>query len=285
MTQNGPEPVGFIAGNHILPILAAKKAKERGQKVLVVGISGETDPELKELADYYEEVSLGQLKPLANFFLSHGCHTVSMAGSISRQNILSNYKPDEAAVQLMESLPNFLTDTILRSVAQWLEREGLKLVSVTDIVPELLVKPGQLGIHSPSNEILEDLILAFNLARELGRLDVGQTVVVCDKIAVALEGAEGTDETIRRGASLCSKPISVAKVLKPIQDTRFDLPVIGPSTIELLVEVAAGALVLDAKGLIVLEEERCISLANDAHIALLAWTEAPETRGTHGPGA
>ena len=107
-------------------------------------------------------------------------------------------------------------------------------------------------------------------------------MVCCDKICVALEGADGTDATIRRGASLCSKPVSVAKVLKPNQDTRLDLPVIGPPTIKLLAEVKAGALFLDAKRLIILDEEDCRKLADDAGIALLAWLDAP-TKGGESP--
>jgi DUF1009 family protein len=244
--------------------------------VAVCGITGETDPELRTLADHYAEMSLGALAPLADFFLSRGCRFLSMAGGISRDSIIKNYVPDMEAVKIMERLPDFQTDTILRAFADFLEKKGLRLVSVTDIVPEILVKPGYLGKHRPSPELLDDLILAFTFAKELGRLCIGQTAVVSDKIAVALEGADGTDATIKRGASLCLKPVAVAKVLKPDQDRRLDLPVIGPSTIELLIDAKAGALALDAKGLIVLEEERCISLADDAGLSVVAWDDAPE---------
>jgi DUF1009 family protein len=269
-------PVGFIAGNLSLPVLAARRVKAEGRTLLVAGISGETDPELQKLADYYEEISLGSLIPLSEFFLSRGCVTVAMAGGVSRDNIVKNYHPDEEAVKIMEKLPNFHTDAILRAFADWLEERGIKLVSITDVAPEILVKPGYLGKTRPNPELMEDLRLAFKFARELGRLDIGQTVVVSDKIAVALEGADGTDATIRRGANLCLKPVAVAKVLKPHQDKRLDLPVIGPSTLELLRDVGAGGLALDAKGLIVLEEESCVRLADEAGIVLVAWKELPE---------
>jgi DUF1009 family protein len=273
-----PDPVGFIAGNLSLPVLAARKVKEEGRTLIVVGISGETDEELKRLSDHYEEISLGSLVPLADFFLQRNCTTVAMAGGVSRDNIVKNYRPDAEAVKIMEKLPNFHTDTILRAFGDWLENRGLTLVGITDIVPDILVKPGFLGKTRPDPDLLEDLQLAFRFAKELGRLDIGQTVVVSDKIAVALEGADGTDATIKRGASLCLKPVAVAKVLKPNQDRRLDLPVIGPSTLELLRDVGAGGLALDAAGLIVLEEETCVKIADDNKITLVAWNEPPDAK-------
>jgi DUF1009 family protein len=264
------QPVGLIAGNLSLPVLAARKIKAEGRPLSVIGFCGETDPELKLLSDHYLEIPLGQLQPLADFFLKHGVKKISMAGGLSRENIINSYLPDEAAIKLMESLSDFQTDNILRAVAGWLEEKGLNLVSVVDLIPEILVKPGLLTKTVPSPELLEDLNMAFRLAKELGRLDVGQTVVVSEKIAVALEGADGTNATIRRGASLCKKPIAVAKVVKPTQDFRLDLPVIGPETIEVLIECQAGGLILDSTGLIMLEQEKCLLLADQATLVILA---------------
>ena len=210
---------------------------------------------------------------MASFFISHGAGVVALAGGISRDGLITRYEPDEEAAKVMESVDSFQTYTILRAVAGYLESRGLKLVSVAELIPELLVSPGLLTSKAPSGDLLDDLRLAFRLAKELGRLDCGQTVVVSDKIAVALEGADGTDATIRRGASLCRKPIAVAKVVKPSQDFRLDLPVIGPETIEALVECEAGALALDAGGLIMLEPERCVAMAEAGNLAMVAWRE------------
>jgi DUF1009 family protein len=267
-------PIGLIAGNLSLPVLAAEKLKAAGQPLVAVGLKGETSPKIKDLVARYAELPLGQLKPMADFFLRHGAKTICMAGGVSRDSIIDNYEPDEEAQALMEGLDSFHTDAILRAVTSWLEDRGLKLVSVTDLVPELLVAPGLLTAKKPSPEVLGDLRLAFKVAKELGRLDVGQTVVVCDKIAVALEGADGTDATIRRGASLCRKPVSVAKVVKPSQDTRLDLPVIGPETLDVLVECRAGALALDARGLIMLEKEKCLDMADRAGLVIVAWSDS-----------
>jgi DUF1009 family protein len=253
--------------------MAAQKVKERGGRLVVVGLEGETVPEVSQMADHYLETPLGQLGAMADFFLLHGAEKICLAGGVSRDNIISRYRPDQEAVRVMESLECFQTDVILRAVATYLEGRGLKLVSVAELVPELLIKPGLLTAKEPNGELLADLKLAFHLAKELGRLDCGQTVVVSDKIAVALEGADGTDATIRRGASLCNKPVAVAKVVKPNQDTRLDLPVIGPETIAVLTESRAGGLALDASGLIMLDGPKCLSLADEAGLVIVAWRE------------
>ncbi|MDR2200030.1 MAG: UDP-2,3-diacylglucosamine diphosphatase LpxI [Deltaproteobacteria bacterium] len=269
------QPVGLIAGNRQLPLIAARAVKKRGGSLAVCGISGETESELRKLADHHTELPLGQLKPIADFFLQAGVKTLAMAGGVSRANILENYRPDEAAVKLMESLSDFQTDTILRALAGYLESRGLALISVSELAPELMARPGQMGAHSPAPELEADLALAFKVAKELGRLGVGQTVVVSDKICVALEGADGTDPTILRGAALSKRPVAVAKVVKPGQDTRFDLPVVGPPTLELLTRVKAGGLVLDAGGVLILDEPRCVEIADQGGLALLGWREAP----------
>ncbi|MDR1545360.1 MAG: UDP-2,3-diacylglucosamine diphosphatase LpxI [Deltaproteobacteria bacterium] len=273
------EPVGLIAGGRQLPVSAARKVKAQGRPLVVAGLRGEADPELRRLADHWLEVPLGQIEPLPPFFLRHGVRRVCMAGAISRTTVVEAYEPDAAAIRLMESLPTLQTDAVLRAAAGWLETFGLELVSVVELAPEILIQPGQLTRQAPAPELLADLKLAFRLAKELGRLDCGQTAVVSDRIAVALEGADGTDATIRRGAALCRKPVAVAKVVKPQQDLRLDLPVVGPETFETLVECGAGALALDAGRLIMLEAEKCLSAADQAGLAVVAWLDEPPRDG------
>jgi DUF1009 family protein len=259
--------------------MAARAVKRRGGELVVAGLSGETDGEIYNLADESIEAPLGALGAMVDFFLDKGCAILALAGGISREGLISRYQPDEEAIKVMESVESFQTDTILRALAAYLEGRGLKLVSVAELAPELLVSPGVLTKKAPEGELLEDLKMAFFLAKELGRLDCGQTVVVSDKIAVALEGADGTDATIRRGAALCRKPVAVAKVVKPTQDFRLDLPVIGPETIESLAGVKAGALALDAGGLIMLEPEKCLAMAEEAGLSIVAWLGSPPDRG------
>jgi DUF1009 family protein len=269
--------VGLIAGNLSLPLLAARRLKAQGRTLVVLGLVEETDPGIYELADHYLEINLGQIGAMGRFLVEHKVEELCIVGGVSRDSIVNSYVPDDEAIEIMESLPNFQTDTILRAVAAYIESLGPKIVSIARLVPELLVKEGLLSDKAPDPELLKELKLAFFLARELGRLDCGQTAVVSDRLAVALEGADGTDATIRRGASLCQKAVAVAKAVKPNQDHRLDLPVIGPETISVLIEAKAAGMALDASGLIMLEPERCLEMTNRADLVLLAFGAEAES--------
>jgi DUF1009 family protein len=273
LSDRGPEggTVGLIAGNMRLPLMAARRLKAQGRELAVIGLAGETDPGVYELADHFMETGLGQIGAMGRFLTERGVGRLCIVGGVSRRSVVESYLPDEEAVRIMESLENYQTDTILRAVAAYLESLGPKVVSVASLVPELLVKEGQLGGKAPGAGLMAELRLAFFLAKELGRLDCGQTAVVSDRIAVALEGADGTDATIRRGAALCRKPVAVAKAVKPGQDLRLDLPVIGPETISVLAECGAAGLALDATGLIMLEPEKCLAMADAAGLAVLGF--------------
>jgi DUF1009 family protein len=264
-----------LAGNLNLPLRVARKLKASGRALAIVGLWGETAPELEALADYFTLLSLGELASVKAFFKECGAEELCLAGGISRESVLFNFKPDRDALDLLATLPSFQTDQLLRAVAAYLEKDGLRLVSALDIAPEISVRPGLLTPREPGEELLADLNLAFRVAKELGRLDVGQTAVVSEKITVALEGADGTDATISRGAALSSKPIAVAKVVKPTQDRRFDLPLVGPLTIELLLKVKAGGLILDSGGLILLDEEKCVEMAGAGGLVIVAASQSP----------
>jgi DUF1009 family protein len=257
--------------------MVARRLKAQGRRLAVIGLAGETDPGVYELADSHAELNLGQIGAMGRFLVRSGAESLCLIGGISRESVIGYYDPDQEAIRIMESLDNFQTDSILRAVAGYLESLGPRVVSVASLVPELLVKPGRLGGPDPGPELIKELKLAFFLAKELGRLDCGQTAVVSDRIAVALEGADGTDATIRRGAALCQKPVAVAKAVKPNQDRRLDLPVIGPETVSVLIEVKAAGLALDASGLIMLEPEKCLEMAGGAGLSVLAFgAEAEE---------
>lgn len=269
---NTNQPLGLIAGNRELPFMVARKARELGRAVVVVGIMGEADPRLEALADSFAWVELGQLRPIIDFFKNAGARDLLMIGGISREAIV-NYAPDDCAIEVMESIDDFHTDKILRAVAARLEREGLRLGAVPDLLPELLTKPGILGRTQPNADLLADLKVAWRIAKELGRLDVGQCAVVSDRITLAVEAAEGTDEAVKRGAALAAKPAAVAKVVKPGQDLRLDPPVIGPETIRVMAAAGVGALVLDALSILIIDRAECVRLADEANVALLAWDD------------
>lgn len=269
--MNGP--IGLIAGNRELPLMVATKARALGRPLVVVGIEGEADPALADLADRFTTVKLGQFRVLLDFFLAAGVRDLVMIGGIDRETIVFNYEPDEMFVEILEGLEDFHTDRILRAVTGRLESEGLALRAVTELLPELLTSPGRLTRNAPDAELAADLKVAWRIAKELGRLDVGQTAVVSDRITLAAEAAEGTDEAVRRGAALADKPVAVAKVVKPMQDLRLDPPVIGPETVRVLAEAGVGALAVDAAHILIIDREETVRLADEAGLVIVAWTD------------
>ena len=266
-------PIGLIAGNRELPLMVAEKARELGRPLAVVGIEGEARPELASLADRFTSVKLGQFKAMLDFFQAAEARDLVMIGGIDRETIILNYEPDEMFLEILESLDDFHTDKILRAVTKRLEDQGFRLHAVAELLPELLTPPGLLTRKAPDAELTADLKVAWRIAKELGRLDVGQTAVVSDRITLAAEAAEGTDEAVRRGAALARKPVAVAKVVKPMQDTRLDPPVIGPETIRVMAEAGVGALAVDASQILIVDRAETTRLADEAGLALVAWNE------------
>lgn len=266
-------PMGLIAGNRELPLMVAAKARQLGRPLAAVGIEGETNPALADLADSFIMVKLGQFKAMLDFFKAAGVKDLVMIGGIDRETIIFNYEPDEMFVEVMEALDDFHTDKILRAVTDRLEANGLKLWPVTELLPELLTPTGLLTKAAPDENLRADLKVAWRVAKELGRLDVGQVVVVSDRITLAVEAAEGTDAAVRRGAALAEKPVAVAKVVKPNQDWRLDPPVIGPETIRVMAEAKVGALVVDAAHILIIDREETLRLADEAGLVIVAWTD------------
>lgn len=266
--------IGLIAGNRDLPLLVAEKARELGRPLAVAAFLGEAEPRLADLAENFTWLKLGQLTALADFFRAAGARDLVMIGGLTRESLF-NYEPDEAAADLMATLDDYHTDKILRAVCLWLEERGFRLRSASELLPELLTPPGLLTRLAPSDDLMADLRVAWRVAKELGRLDVGQCAVVSDRITLAVEAAEGTDAAVRRGASLADKPVAVAKVVKPGQDPRLDPPVIGPETIRAMAETGrVGALVIDAGQVLIVNPAETIRLADEAGLALLAWAES-----------
>jgi DUF1009 family protein len=269
-----PSPIGLIAGNRELPLLVAEKARELGRRLAVAAFEGEAEPCLRELAADFIWLKLGRLAEMADFFRAAGAVDLVMIGGLSRENILFNYDPDEAAAALMATLDDFHTDKILRAVCRWLEERGFRVRAAAELLPELLTPPGLLTRTAPGEDLTADLKVAWRMAKELGKLDIGQCAVVSDRITLAVEAAEGTDAAVRRGAGLAGKPVAVAKVVKPTQDPRLDPPVIGPDTIRGMTATGkVGALVVDAGQVLIIDRAETIRLADEAGLALLAWAD------------
>jgi DUF1009 family protein len=285
-----PEPdsrLGLIAGNGRFPFLLLDAARARGQQVVVAAIKEETDAEMdaRAAADPGIRVhwlSLGELSRLIETFHQEGVTRAVMAGQVKHKQIFSGIRPDWRLAKLLLSLRTRNTDMLLGAVAKVLGDEGIELISSTAYLEPLLAHPGVLTARTPTPEEEQDLAYGRLVAAALAGFDIGQTVVVAGQACVAVEAMEGTDATIERAgallrtleaegeASTLARRLSVVKVAKPAQDMRFDVPVIGLSTIEVMRRAGATCLSIEAGRTLIFDLEQVRQLAAAADIAIVA---------------
>jgi UDP-2,3-diacylglucosamine hydrolase len=262
---------GLIAGNGRFPFLVLEAARSQGIEMVVAAIKEETFPEIEQHAKSVHWMSLGQLGKLIKTFKSEGVNHAIMAGQVKHKQIFSSIIPDLKMIQLLASLATKNTDSLIGAVAKMLENEGIHLMDSTSFLRPLLPDPGVLTRRAPSEEEKRDLDYGYKIARELGRLDLGQSVAVADGACVALEAMEGTDAVIERAASLVNgRMLRVVKLAKPNQDLRFDVPVIGLGTVKLMARLKVSALAIEARKTLMMDREDLVREADAAGIAIVA---------------
>ena len=271
-THNLPSRYGLIAGNGRFPFLVLDGARRAGVDMAVAAISEETDPQLVELANCIEWISVGHLGKLIKFFKRQSVTHAIMAGQVKHVQIFSlNALPDWRMAKMLARLKRRNTDALLGAVADELASEGITLVDSTTFLQPLLARAGTLTKRAPNKNELADIEYGLHIANELARLDLGQTIVVKNQAVVALEAMEGTDATIRRASELVrGRPLTVIKVAKPKQDMRFDVPVIGLQTIETLKACHVTAMSLTADKTLIFDRAETLASADRHKIALLA---------------
>ncbi len=247
------ERIGLIAGNGRLPFLFARAARERGLSVVAVAHRNEVDPALEAEVAELTWVRLGQVDRILRAFRKAGVQRAAMAGGIGRVRALTEARPDLGAVRILSRLRSLRDDALLRAVADYFEANGVTIVAPTDYLAQALCPEGHLAGPrlEPAHE--KDVALGREVATLLGQADVGQTVVVRNGNVLALEAVEGTDEAIRRGGKYGGAGAVVVKRCKPGQDLRFDLPAVGPRTLEVMKEVGAKVLALEAGRTVLLD--------------------------------
>ena len=276
MQSEGKARYGLIAGNGQFPLLVLEAARSRGIEMVVAAIREEASPELEARAERLHWLGLGELSRLIRVFNSEGVSRAVMAGQVKHNQIFSSIRPDWKLFQLLLSLPQKNTDSLIGGVAKILLEEGIVLEDSTLFLQPLLAEEGVLTRRSPTAEEQKNLDYGRQVARDLARWDIGQTVVVCEGACVAVEAMEGTDAVIRRAAQLAQgKPLCVVKVAKPDQDMRFDVPVVGLPTITVMQECGATALSVDAGRTLLFDREQMLSEANDAAITIVGVTSEP----------
>jgi DUF1009 family protein len=264
------ELLGLIAGNRSLPLLLSRQAKKMGVKQLVaVAFEGETEPELADLVDHITWLKVGQLNKLIKTFQSHQVQVCVMAGQIAPKSLF-DVKPDLRALSLLLKIKEKNAHSLFGAVADELHREGVELVEATPWLAPLMPGPGfHLG-PKLTREQQADIEFGFRLAKEVTRLEIGQTVVVKQGTALAVEAFEGTDECLARGGSLAGKEGGAVaiKVAREKHDMRFDIPCIGARTIETCVRNSVAVLAIEPGKTLLLEEERVKELAKQHRIAV-----------------
>ncbi len=269
-----PSPIGLIAGGGQFPLLFAEAAQQRNRPVIAVCHHNETEPTLAKQTFACCWVKLGQLGRIIKFFHAHGVAETVFCGTITKTRIFRDILPDLKGLSLWNKIDSKLDDGILRAVAGALEKEGIKVLASTCFLEHLLFPTGILGKRKPSTEQWADIRFAWNIAREIGRLDIGQCVVVRGGAVLAVEAIEGTDAAIRRGGELAGSGAVVVKLKKPGQDFRFDLPATGVKTIETLASVKGAVLAVEAGQSLIFDREAMIAAADKAGIAVLGLNEA-----------
>ena len=274
----GNERLGLIAGNGRFPIIFADNAKKLGYRVSAVAHEGETDPELANHVDRIHWIRIGQLNKLINAFKEDEVRQAVMLGGIKKTHVFTTVRPDFRTLALAARLALWKDDDILRELAKELEQEGITICESTFGLDGILAEVGTLTDREPSQKEWEDIRYGWEVAHDIGRLDIGQCVVIKDRVVVAVEAVEGTDEAIKRGGHLAKDGAVVVKRCKPQQDLRFDLPAVGPRTIEVMRSVHASVLAIEAGRTIILDREQTLDKARSAGIAVVALLK-PEAKG------
>ena len=274
------ERLGLIAGNGRFPIIFADNARKLGYHVSAVAHEGETDPELANHVDCIHWIKIGQLNKLINAFKADLVHQAVMLGGIKKTHVFTTVRPDFRALALAARLALWKDDDILRELARELEKEGITICESTFGLEVILAQEGTLTSREPSEKEWEDIRYGWDVAYDIGRLDIGQCVVVKDRVIVAVEAVEGTDEAIKRGGQLAKDGAVVVKRCKPQQDLRFDLPAVGPRTIDIMASVKASVLAVEAGRTILLDGDLMLQKAQASRIAVVGLVKPDRSGGS-----
>jgi UDP-2,3-diacylglucosamine hydrolase len=262
----------MIAGNGRFPLLALEAARREGHQVVVIAIENEASAEVAEFASSIHWINIGQLAALIEILKRERIQQVMMAGQVKHVSLFSSVTPDWRMMKLLMSLKEKNTTALIGGVRRALESEGIELVDSTRLLKPLLAPEGGLTRRKPGKEEEADVLYGRPLAQALASADIGQSVAISEKACVAAEAMEGTDAMLRRAASLVNgKPLRLVKASHGRAHLLFDVPVVGPATIETMAATQTTALAVDAGRTLLLDKERMIEIANDCRIAIAAY--------------
>lgn len=263
--------LGILSGIGHLPVEVANSAKQQGMRVVAVGVVPDIDEELKTAVDAYYDINVGKIGKIIKTLKQEQVSDVTMIGKVTKEVL---YKagmiiPDLRAMKILATVPDRKDDTIMNAIVKELEGEGFKVMNQTEFIKPLLPQPGVLTKRQPTEAELKDMEFGFRMAKAIGGLDIGQTVVVKNQALMAVEAIEGTDQCILRGGALGKGGVIVAKTAKPNQDQRFDIPGFGVRTLQSMVEAGATGIILEAGGALIAEREATIKFADEHNITIV----------------
>ena len=262
--------LGIIAGNGVYPRLIAEAARKAGvNKIVAAAFTDETDLVLQQLVDVLEWIRVGQLGRLLKFFRSQGIHHAIMAGQIAPKNLF-DLRPDLKALLLLGKLKQRNAESIFAAIADELAKIEVDLLPATTFLEDSLAQSGLIAGPKLSPRQEQDVELGWNAAKEIARLDIGQTIIVKNGTIVAVEALEGTNEAIKRGGTLAREGAVMVKVSKPNQDMRFDVPVIGMETLRIAAGSGMRVIAVEAGKTLLLERDAIIALANSSNMSVVA---------------
>ncbi|MCK4910362.1 MAG: UDP-2,3-diacylglucosamine diphosphatase LpxI [Thermodesulfovibrionales bacterium] len=268
--QESSRSIGLIAGQGMLPRIIATDARARGYRVVVAALKGLSDGTEGEYSDHTRSFNAGKIGAVMSYFRDNGVSEAVFAGKIPKALLYDGtIRPDFRALGLLLKLVDQRDDTLIAKIVAEFAKEGISFLHMKDFCSDLLTPPGKLTKKGPSRAEKRDIEFGFKMAKEIGSLGIGQTVVVKDRDVMAVEAIEGTDEAIRRGGLLAGGGAVVVKVSRPGQDMRFDVPVVGPDTLGVMVQSKVRVLALEAGKSIFLERESFISGAEEAGITVI----------------
>ena len=266
------ETLGLLAGIGHLPVDVAQSAKKLGYRVLAIAVVSDTDPELPENADVFYTINVGKAGKILQTLKRHGVKNVTMIGKVTKEVLYKSGAiiPDLTTIRLLSSLPDRKDDTIMNAIVKLIEDAGMHVMDQTVLIQPLLPERGVLTSRKPTEQEWMDMQFGFRMAKELGRLDIGQTVVVKNQAVMALEAIEGTDACILRGGFLGKGGVIVAKTAKPAQDNRFDMPSVGTTTLTSMIHAGATGIAIETGRTLLVDRRRTLAMAEKNNITIVS---------------
>jgi UDP-2,3-diacylglucosamine hydrolase len=264
--------LGLIAGDGKLPAILANAAQDKGYKVVVFALSEYARDSVRKVVSKVHLIAVGQLGKNAQLFRSEGIKEAVFVGKVPKLNLLRNItKFDWTAVKELSKLPNLNDDSIQFAMGDFMASNGVKVLTQSEFLRDLFPGVGVLTNRQPTPEEYGDIHYGLSVAREIARVDIGQTVIVRDRMILAIEAIEGTDEAIKRAVGYARKPVVVVKVAKPNQDQRFDIPTVGINTLQCMTgKEPGGVLAVEARETMVVEQDEMVKYCNQHGMSMVA---------------